>query len=103
MTNFNRPYTFELAAMALADTGQHDEVGALGERNGVGPDHFERAVLILKAIASSGERIEDFVRREYILDGWLHGYLPLDIAGTDPTLTTWKLGQLAEAHYGGRS
>lgn len=99
MTTLNRPYTFELAAMTLADPGQHDDVRGLAERNGVGPDHFERAVLIVRAIASSGERVEDFVRREYILDGWLHGYLPLDASPGDPTLTTWKLGQFAEAHY----
>ena len=55
MTSLNRPYTFELAAMALADPGQHDDVRALAECNGVGPDHFERAVLIVNAIASSGE------------------------------------------------
>ena len=99
MTNLNRPYTFELAAMVLADPGQHDDVKALAERNEVGPDHFERAILIVTAIAASGERIEDFVRREYILDGWLHGYLPLDASPNDTSLTTWKLGQFAEAHY----
>jgi hypothetical protein len=98
-TTLNRPYTFELAAMVLADPGQHEEVRALAERTGVGPDHFERAALIVKAIASSGERVEDFVRRESILDGWLHGYLPLGASPGDPTLTTWKLGQFAEAHY----
>ncbi|MGP4058541.1 hypothetical protein ACTWP6_27580 [Mycobacterium sp. 4D054] len=99
MTSLNRPYTFELAAMALADPGQQDEIGATAERNGVGPEHFQRAVLILKALAASGHDIEDFVRREYILDGWLHGYLPLDASPGDPTLTIWKLGQFAEAHY----
>ncbi|KKF02778.1 hypothetical protein [Mycolicibacterium obuense] len=95
----NRPYTFELAAMALADPGQQDDIKALAERNGVGPNHFERAVLIVTAIGASGERIEDFVRREYILDGWLHGYLPLDASPNGTSLTTWKLGQFAEAHY----
>lgn len=95
----NRPYTFELAAMALAEPGQHDEIRALAERNGVGADHFERAVRILTSVAGSGDRIEDFVRREYILDGWLHGYLPLDASPNDTSLTTWKLGQFAEAHY----
>jgi hypothetical protein len=50
-----------------------------------------------------GEEEEDFILREYILDGWLHGYLPLDVAATDPALSTWKLAQLAEAYYASRS
>ncbi|MDG4668023.1 thermonuclease family protein [Mycobacterium sp. 236(2023)] len=69
----NRPYTFELAAMALADPGQHDDVRALAERNQVGADHFERTILIVTTIAASGKRIEGYVHREYIVDGWLHG------------------------------
>ncbi|MGV7570840.1 hypothetical protein PJL70_08550 [Mycobacterium kansasii] len=74
-----------------------------GPRHGVSIEALDRAIGILGVLQRGGEDPQDFVLREYILDGWLHGYLPLDIAGTDPTLTTWKLGQLAEAHYGGRS
>jgi hypothetical protein len=44
----NRPYTFELAAIVLAEPGQHDEIKALAERNGVEPDQFERAIEVLK-------------------------------------------------------
>ncbi|WP_396922712.1 hypothetical protein [Mycolicibacterium sp.] len=95
----NRPYTFELAAMALAEPGQHGEIKALAERNGVDPDQFERATVILKGIKASGETLEDFVRREYIMDGWPQGYLQLDASPADTTLTTWKLGQFAEAHH----
>ncbi|HEX7826532.1 MAG TPA: hypothetical protein VF477_16640 [Mycobacterium sp.] len=95
----NRPYAFELAAMALAEPGQHSEIRALAERNAVDLDLFERATVIIKGVKESGETLEDFVRREYILDGWLNGYLPLDASPTDPALTTWKLGQLAEAHH----
>lgn len=95
----NRPYTFELAAIVLAEPNQHTEIKALAERNGVDPHQFERAIEVLKAVKSSGEVVEDFIRREYLLDGWLHGYLPLDAPASDSTLTTWSLGQLAEAHY----
>jgi hypothetical protein len=80
----NRPYTFELAATALAETAQHSEIRALAERNAVDPDQFERATIILKGVKASGETLDDFVRREYILDGWLHGYLSLDASPSDP-------------------
>lgn len=95
----NRPYRFELAAMALAEPGQHGEIETLAERNGVDPDKFERATVIINGLKASGETLEDFVRREYILDGWLQGYLPLDVSPADSSLTTWKLGQFAEAYY----
>ena len=96
----SRPYTFELAAMARADPGQHGDIKALAERNGVDADHFERATAILQGVGGTGEKLDDFVRREYILDGWLHGYLPLDASPSDPSLTVWKqLGQFAEAFY----
>lgn len=73
----NRPYAFELAAMAVVDPGRHNDFKDTAERNGVGPDQFDRAAAILKTYVSSVESLEDFVRREYFLDGWLHGYLPL--------------------------
>jgi hypothetical protein len=95
----NRPYTFELAAMALTEPEQYDDVMALAERNGVNPDLFQRATAILKTLGEQGENVDDFVRREYILDGWLHGYLPLEASLSDPSLTVWKLGQFAEAFY----
>ncbi|TDH47874.1 hypothetical protein E2F47_26155 [Mycobacterium eburneum] len=95
----NRPYTFELAAMVLDEPGQHDEIKALAERNDVDGEHVERAIAILRNISAAGESVPDFVRREHFLDGWLHGYLSLDDSPTDPSLTVWKLGQLAEAFY----
>lgn len=98
----NRPYTFELAALALIDQPL-ENVRKTAIANGVSVEALDRAIGILGVLQRGGEDPHDFVLREYILDGWLHGYLPLDVAGTDPTLTTWKLGQLAEAHYAGRS
>ena len=96
---FNRPYTFEMAAMAIAEPGEHSAIKALAQRNGVDVDQFERATAILKGVVAAGDTVENFVRHEYIVDGWLHGYLPLAASPTDGTLTTWKLAQFAESHY----
>jgi hypothetical protein len=71
--------------------------------NGVAVDALDRAIEILRILQRGGEDPQDFIVREYILGGWLHGYLPLDVAATDPALFTWKLAQLAEACYASRS
>lgn len=98
----NRPYTFELAAIALevpAESAGDEGIRDVAARNGVDLDQFDRAVEILKGVAAAGGDIGEWVRNEYILDGRLHGYLPIDASLTDADLTTWKLGQYAEAHY----
>ncbi|KDE97063.1 hypothetical protein Y900_027635 [Mycolicibacterium aromaticivorans JS19b1 = JCM 16368] len=98
----NRPYTFELAALAL--NGEDlDGVRRTAKSNGVAVADLERATAVLRVLQQGGEDPDDFVLREYILDGWLKGYLPLDVQAGDPTLNTWRLGQLAEAHYSERS
>lgn len=98
----NRPYTFELAALTLG--GQPlENVRKTAVSNGLSVESLDRAIGILDILQRDGEDPQDFVLREYILDGWLHGYLPLDVEAADPALSTWKLGQLAEAHYAGRS
>lgn len=102
MAGINRPYTFELAAFALSGEDL-DGVRKTAESNGVATADLERAIAILRVLQQGGEDADDFVLREYILDGWLQGYLPLDVQAGDPTLNTWRLGQLAEAHYAGRS
>lgn len=102
MTGINRPYTFGLAALAV--NGEDvDGVRKAAEANGVASADLERAIAILRVLQQGGEDPDDFVQREYILDGWLQGYLPLDVQVGDPTLNIWRLGQLAEAHYSGRS
>ena len=98
----NRPYTFELAALAVHDQDA-DAIRRTAADNGVNSSDLERAINILRILQQGGEDLDDFVLREYILDGWLQGYLPLDVKAGDPTLNTWRLGQLAEAHYGGNS
>jgi hypothetical protein len=101
MASTNRPYTFELAALVLSGEGI-DNVRKTAEVNGVSAPDLERAISILRILKQGGEDPDDFVLREYILDGWLQGYLPLNVASGDPTLNTWRLGQLAEAHYSRR-
>ncbi len=102
MAGINRPYTFELAALVL--TGEDlESVRKAAESNGVAPADLDQAIAILRVLQQGGEDPEDFVLREYILDGWLQGYLPLGVQAGDSTLNTWRLGQLAEAHYGGQS
>jgi hypothetical protein len=101
MAGTNRPYTFELAALVV--NGQDlDGVRKAAEANGVAAADLDRAIAIVRVLQQGGEDPDDFVLREYILDGWLQGYLPLDVQAGDPTLNTWRLGQLAEAHYSGR-
>lgn len=98
MAGTNRPYTFEMAALTL--NGQDlDGVRKAAESNGVAPADLDRAIAILRVLKEGGEDPDDFVLREYILDGWLQGYLPLNVQAGDPALNTWRLGQLAEAHY----
>lgn len=94
----NRPYTFELAAMALAEPGQHNDIKALAERNGVDPDHFERATVILKGIGATGERSTTLCAAN---TSWTAGCMATCrwTSPSDPSLTVWKLGQFAEAFY----
>ena len=96
----NRPYMFELAALIL-NGEDSDGVRKTAESNGVVAADLERAIAILQMLQQGGEDPDDFVLREYILDGWLQGYLSLGVRTGDPALNTWRLGQLAEAHYGG--
>ncbi|MGD9622251.1 MAG: hypothetical protein AB7G47_19680 [Mycolicibacterium sp.] len=93
----NRPYTFELAALLL--DGPQESVHTTAQANGVDLDQLTRAAEILTRLQAAGEDINEWVRREYIIDGWLHGYLPLQASPADPALTTWKLAQHAEAFY----
>lgn len=99
----NRPYTFELAALALQSTetsgGGGESIRDVAARNGVNLDQLDRAVEILRGVAAAGVDIDEWVRNEYILDGRLHGYLPIDASPADAELTTFKLGQFAEAYY----
>ena len=74
----NRPYTFELAALALG--GQDlDSVRNTALSNGIRVDYLDRAPGILRTLQRGGEDPQDFILREYILDGWLRGYLPLSV------------------------
>jgi hypothetical protein len=109
--SFNRPYTFELARPLLA-ANQHDVLTdqhtddivaqyANAERNGVDRATLNRAAHTLLRLAPAD--VDEWIRQEYIVDGWLHGYLDLSIDPADPTLTTWRLGQLAYAHYSNAS
>lgn len=97
----NRPYIFELAAISLQSTEPASSAGIrdIAARNGVDLDQLDRAAEILRGVVADGGDLDEWVRNEYILDGRLHGYLPVDASPADAELTTWKLGQFAEAHY----
>jgi hypothetical protein len=101
MAGNNRPYTFELAALALEQQSP-DSIRRTADANGINVADLDRAITILRILQDGGEDPDDFSLREYILDGWLQGYLPLNVQAGDPTLSIWRLGQLAEAHYAGR-
>ncbi|GAB4999701.1 hypothetical protein MAHJHV65_46740 [Mycobacterium avium subsp. hominissuis] len=98
---FNRPYTFELAHQLLsARSLGHDTAGhyASAASNGVDRELLDRAALALQRLDPAD--VDTWIRHEYIVDGWLHGYLDPAADPADPTLTAWVLGQLAAAHYG---
>ncbi len=95
----NRPYVFELAALALNPEVGQDNARKTARDNGIDDAVFDRAVGVLRRVKDGGEDIDDFVLREYILDGWLQGYVPLGAQASNSMLTTWRLAQLAQDHY----
>jgi hypothetical protein len=104
MSEYNKPYLWEIVANALApDSGTTlDDVRTLADRHGIPGLSVDRAMATLTALAASGEDLDEWVRRQYVLDGWMQGYLQIDAAALSDveTFSTWKLGQLAYAHYG---
>ncbi|MGV2581471.1 UNVERIFIED_CONTAM: hypothetical protein K7Z70_04445 [Mycobacterium avium subsp. hominissuis] len=76
------------------DTGGHY---ANAEANGVDRAQLDRAAVTLQRLDPAD--FDTWIRREYIVDGWLHGYLDPSANPDDPTLTVWVLGQRAAAHY----
>jgi uncharacterized membrane protein YjdF len=105
--NVNRPYTVELARQLLAaydhdvlTDRHHDDIAvhyANAEPDGVDRATLDRATHILQRLTPAD--VDEWIRQEYIVDGWLHGYLALTVDSADPSLTTWQLGQLASAHH----
>ncbi|MDX1886836.1 hypothetical protein [Mycolicibacterium sp. 120270] len=98
----NRPYTFQLATFLLDADGNAEHTANVREtaaRNGVDLGQLDRAAAFIRHLTADGEDVDEFVRREYLIDACLHGYLPPDTSPTDPTLTTWALAQFAEDYY----
>ena len=98
----NRPYTFELANILRTARINGEDCTSLREvatANNVDLDQLDRAAAIVDTLAAEGTDIDEWIRREYIIDGWLHGWLPAQAALNDPALSTWKLSQYADAHY----
>ncbi|PBA68925.1 hypothetical protein CKJ76_25760 [Mycobacterium avium] len=84
-----------LSARSLGhDTDAHYANAA---SNGVDRAQLDRAAATLQRI--DPDDFDTWIRREYIVDGWLHGYLDPSANPDDPTLTAWVLGQRAAAHY----
>ncbi len=104
MSDYNRPYLWEIAANALSSDNAMtlDDVRALADRHGIPELNAERAMSTLTALAAAGEDLDEWVRRQYVVDGWMEGYLLIDTAALSDanTYSTWKLAQLAYAHYG---
>lgn len=98
----NRPYIFELAALLRTARINHEDCTSLREvatHNGIDLDQLDRASAIVDTLATEGTDIDEWVRREYIIDGWLHGWLSAQASLDDPALSTWKLSQYAYEHY----
>lgn len=104
MSTENRPYVFELASQIVEQVkrGQDDTATRdAAARNGVDAGELDRAVAIVEHFAAGGADIQQWLHQEYVIDGWLRGYLSLDSSASD--VSTWTLGQLAENHYAGRN
>lgn len=97
----NRPYIFELAALLLDTHGPDMQAGILAAagNNGVDLDQLKRAAEILRGVSRAGQDLAEWVRLQYFIDGWLHGYLPLEASPTNPALTTWHLAQYSCAYH----
>lgn len=96
---------FELASIALRSQHGEEDTACIRDTaatNGIDTEQLTRATEVIRQLAAAGEDVDAWIRREYIIDGWLHGYLPLDLSLADPAVTTWKLGQYAEAYYAPR-
>ncbi|GAB5901193.1 hypothetical protein [Mycolicibacterium mageritense] len=102
MTGLNRPYVLQMA-VALTVPGRDDEfyarVRESAENNGVSAELLDRAAFIADGVRRGGTDVDEWIRQEFLVDGWLHGYVPLDASPTDPDWSTWKLAQLNEEHY----
>lgn len=98
----NRPYIFELAALLRSARLNGEDCTSLREvatHNKIDLDQLDRAAAIVDALATEGTNVDEWVRREYIIDGWLNGWLSPQASLDDPALSTWKLSQYAYAHY----
>lgn len=94
----NRPYTFELASFLLEAKRNNTDTANIHEtaqRNGVDTGQLQRAADILEHFTTNDQDTAEWIHREYLIDGWLHGYIPPD--QTD--IPTYIAAQLAEAHY----
>lgn len=99
----NRPYIFELAGLLLDAAGSQDAATSITDAaidNGVELAELTRATEILLGLAREGRDVAEWIRGEYFIDGWLHGYLPLSASPADASLTTWTLAQLAFDYHG---
>ncbi|MDO3331515.1 hypothetical protein [Mycobacteroides abscessus] len=100
MATQNRPYVFELAVQftELVSRGEDgSDTRELAARNDVDAGELDRAIAIVQGFISSGADITQWLHQEYMIDGWLRGYLPLETSPAD--ISTWTLGQLAASHY----
>lgn len=104
MATQNRPYVFELAAQFVELVARGDDgsdTRELAARNDIDAGELDRAIAIVQGFISGGADITQWLHQEYMIDGWLRGYLPLDTSPAD--VSTWTLGQMADNHYAGRT
>lgn len=102
MTGYNRPYVLQMA-VALMTPGFDDEyysgVRSAAESNGVSAEELDRAAFVVDGVQRGGGDLDEWIRQEFIVDGWLHGYVPLELDPSDPKWSTWKLAQFNDEHY----
>ncbi|BBX30449.1 MULTISPECIES: hypothetical protein [Mycolicibacterium] len=98
----NRPYVFELAAQALISAEEAEISRSIVERKDISTESFDRAVATVQALKAAGEDLDEWVRRQYIVDGWLQGWLQVDaqLLTDAAAASTWQLAQLAAGFYG---
>ncbi|WP_255802060.1 hypothetical protein [Mycobacteroides abscessus] len=100
MPTQNRPYVFELAEeLYRAESAGDDQVRLrdTASANAVDREELDRAVEVIRRLHATGIDVDEWVRQEYVMDGWLRGYLALD--ASLEAASTWRLAQAAAAFY----
>jgi hypothetical protein len=105
--NVNRPYTFQVAPSSSPPTAT-TSLPTNTTTTSLATTPTQNATAATAPPLTAAHALQrawppptstNGIRQEYLVDGWLLGYLALTVGAADPNLTIWQLGQLAYANY----